>query len=171
MLCFDGDSAGQKAAVRAAMRALPHVAPGRSLGFVTLPPGQDPDDLIKASGRAAFDALLETPESLVERLWRHELDAEPLKTPEQKAGLRRRLMDHVGAIGDPDVRDQYRAEFLRRFEALTASQRKPWTPGPRGRFVPPPRPTSAAAKSARPHRPQPASSGAQCCRGWSVFRP
>jgi DNA primase len=148
LMCFDGDSAGQKAAVRAALRALPQVAPGRSLGFVTLPPGQDPDDLIKASGRAAFDALLETPESLVERLWRHELDAAPLNTPEQKAGLRRRLMDHVAAIGDPDVRDQYRTEFLRRFEALTGFQRRPWTPGRSGgRFVPPPRPASAAAKS------------------------
>ena len=48
ILCFDGDSAGQKAAVRAALRALPHVGPGRSLGFVTLPAGQDPDDLIRA---------------------------------------------------------------------------------------------------------------------------
>ena len=45
ILCFDGDAAGQKAAVRAALRALPHVGPGRSLGFVTLPAGQDPDDL------------------------------------------------------------------------------------------------------------------------------
>jgi DNA primase len=148
LMCFDGDAAGQKAAARAALRALPNIAPGRSLGFVTLPPGQDPDDIIKSSGRAAFDALLEAPETLVERLWRHELDAEPLKTPEQKAGLRRRLMDHVAAIGDPDVRDQYRTEFLRRFEALTGFQRKPWVPGRGGgRFVPPPRPTSSAARS------------------------
>ena len=51
ILCFDGDAAGQKAAVRAALRALPHVGPGRSLGFVTLPAGQDPDDLSAPSGR------------------------------------------------------------------------------------------------------------------------
>src|SRR3546814_3520816 len=53
ILCFDGDAAGQKAGVRAALRALPHVSPGRSLGFVTLPPGQDTDDLLRAKGRAA----------------------------------------------------------------------------------------------------------------------
>ncbi|MDP8914274.1 MAG: DNA primase, partial [Pseudomonadota bacterium] len=40
ILCFDGDAAGQKASLRAALRALPHVGPGRSLGFVTMPPGQ-----------------------------------------------------------------------------------------------------------------------------------
>ena len=49
LLCFDGDSAGQKAAMRAALRALPLLKPGHSLQFVTLPDGQDPDDLVKGS--------------------------------------------------------------------------------------------------------------------------
>ena len=86
-------------------------------------------------GRAAFQALLESPESLVDRLWRHERDAEPLGTPEQRAGLRRRLMDHVGTIQDADVREQYRFELLSRFNALTLPQqeRRPWTPGFGGR--------------------------------------
>jgi DNA primase len=146
LFCFDGDSAGQKAAVRAALRALPHVGPGRTLGFVTLPAGQDPDDLIRSRGRATFEALLDQPEALVDRLWRHELEAEPLRTPEQKAGLRRRLMDHVSTIADPDVRDQYRAELLRRFAELTPTFQRSWQ-GPRGRFTPSTRPTSAEAKA------------------------
>jgi DNA primase len=149
ILCFDGDSAGQKAAVRALLRALPHVGPGRSLGFVTLPPGQDPDDLIRSEGRGAIEALLEAPQSLVDRLWSHELNAEPLATPEQKAGLRHRLSDHVSAIQDPHVREQYRTELLGRFNALTAPPpRRPWTPGGpgKGRFVPH-RPVSDQAKA------------------------
>ncbi len=101
IFCFDGDAAGQKAAVRAALRALPGVGPGRSLSFATLPAGQDPDDLIRSRGREALEALLESPEPLVDRLWRHERDSEPLATPEQRAGLRRRLLDHVSAIADP----------------------------------------------------------------------
>jgi DNA primase len=150
LLCFDGDAAGQKAAVRAALRALPHVGPGRSLGFVTLPAGQDPDDVIRAGGRGALDVLLDQPESLVEKLWRHELEAEPLATPEQKAGLRRRLSDHASAIQDADVREQYRFELLKRFNDLTLPQRQwaarpPFRPG--GKFAPPPRPTSAEARS------------------------
>jgi DNA primase len=146
ILCFDGDPAGQKASVRAALRALPHVAPGRSLGFVTLPAGQDPDDVVRNGGRGAFEALLEQPEPLVDRLWRHELEAEPLRTPEQRAGLRRRLMDHVSVIADHDVRDQYRVEWLNRYSALNPPAQRPWA-GPRGRFVPPTRPASAAAKA------------------------
>lgn len=159
LMCFDGDTAGQKAGVRAALRALPHVGPGRSLDFVTLPAGQDPDDLIRAGGRAAFQALLDSPESLIDRLWRHERDAEPRTTPEQRAGLRRRLMDHVATIQDQDVREQYRHELLQRFNTLTLphQERRPWTPGPPrsgfaggrsgGRFPPPPRPTTEEAKA------------------------
>jgi len=146
-LCFDGDSAGQKAAIRAALRALPHVGPGRSLGFVTLPPGQDPDDLVRDKGRAALDDLLKAPDPLVERLWRHERAAEPLATPEQRAGLRKRLLDHVATIGDPDVRDQYRHDLLERFAALTRPPRAPWTPRQgwqKGK--PAPRPTSDSAR-------------------------
>ena len=147
ILCFDGDSAGRKAAVRAALRALPHVAAGRSLGFVTLPAGQDPDDLVRARGREALEALLDRPEPLVDRLWRHEIEAEPLATPEQRAGLRRRLMDHVAAIGDPDVRDQYRAELIGRFNASTRPPPRPWSPDRKqgaGRFAPPGRASDRA---------------------------
>ncbi len=147
ILCFDGDSPGQKAAVRAALRALPHVGPGRSLRFATLPPGEDPDDLVRSRGREALGALLDAAEPLVDRLWQHERDAEPLATPEQRAGLRRRLMDHAAAITDADVRDQYRAELLRRFTALTLPEtRRRWEPRS-SRFDPGPRPTSEEAKA------------------------
>ncbi|MEA3053002.1 MAG: primase [Sphingomonadales bacterium] len=149
IFCFDGDAPGQKAASRALLRALPHVGPDRSLGFVTLPAGQDPDDLVRAEGRAGMEALLEAPESLVDRLWQHEVNAEPLATPEQRAGLRHRLGEHVSTIQDPHVRDQYRTELLGRFNALTAPPpRRPWTPGAfgKGKFVPQ-RPVSAQAKA------------------------
>ncbi|WP_414899479.1 DNA primase [Sphingomonas flavalba] len=130
ILCFDGDSAGQKAAIRAAQRALPLLAPGRSLAFLTLPAGQDPDDLIRAGGAAAFEALLARPEALVDRLWRHALEDGELATPEQRAGLRRRLADMAAAIGDTDVRQQYQAEFRERFEARFLTRRR--DAGPRG---------------------------------------
>ena len=148
-LCFDGDAAGQKAAVRAALRALPYVGPGRSLGFVTLPPGQDPDDVVRAEGREGIEALLAEPEPLVDRLWRHESGSERLVPPEDRAGLKRRLLDHVSTIGDPEVRDQYRHELISRFNELTRPRREPWVPRAQwsktGKF-PPSRPTSPQAK-------------------------
>ena len=64
ILCFDGDAAGQRAAIRAAERALPLLRPGCSLQFVTLPAGLDPDDLIRREGRAGMERLLEQPRLL-----------------------------------------------------------------------------------------------------------
>jgi DNA primase len=122
IFCFDGDSAGEKAAVRAALRALPHLAPERTLRFVSLPAGQDPDDLIKSGGAAAMEKLLAEAEPLVDHLWRHEVAALPLDTPEARAGLKARLLDHTQAIGDPSVRQLYRDEWLRRFDALVRPQ-------------------------------------------------
>src|SRR4051812_35895010 len=155
ILCFDGDSAGQKAAIRAALRALPGLAPGRSLRFVTLPEGQDPDDLVRARGPAAFEALLEKPESLVDRLWGHEHAAEPLDTPEQRAGLKRRLMTHAETIADPDVRHEYQAEFRRRIDDLFARPQRDFTPRqftprkPGTKWVPPLPPATSQAKAVR----------------------
>ncbi|WP_404339341.1 DNA primase [Sphingomonas sp. MMS12-HWE2-04] len=117
LLCFDGDSAGQKAALRAAHRALPMLQPGRSLAFVTLPDGLDPDDLVRTKGAAAFEALLKAPQPLVDRLWQSEVAAEPLDTPEQRAGLKRRVMELADGIGDPNVKHEYIAEFRARIDA------------------------------------------------------
>lgn len=116
MLCFDGDSAGQKAAIRAALRALPLLQPGQSLQFITLPQGQDPDDLVKSGGAGAFERLADTAEPLVDRLWVHELASGPLATPEERAGLKQRLNELAQAIQQPDIRQQYREEYRRRFD-------------------------------------------------------
>jgi DNA primase len=138
ILCFDGDSAGRKAAIRAALRALPMLGPERTLRFIELPPGQDPDDLVRSAGREAFEALLANPEPLDARLWRHEAAEQALTTPEARAGLRQRLIDHAGTIGDPALRQLYRDQWLQRFEAEIAPKwRSGRTQAParsRGRF-------------------------------------
>ncbi|CAN5162936.1 DNA primase [soil metagenome] len=135
VLCFDGDSAGQKAAIRAAIRALPLLRPGHSLAFATLPPGQDPDDLVRAAGPQAFEAVLDRAEPLVERLWSHELAAAPLDTPEQRAGLKQRLNELTATIAHPDIRAHYTHIFRERHDALF------FTRPPRAQFNAQPRRT------------------------------
>ena len=127
ILCFDGDKAGQKAAIRAAQRALPMIAPGRTLRFALLPGGQDPDDLVKTGGASAVEAVFGQAISLDELLWRSEYEALPLDTPEARAGLRKRLGELAGTIQDRDVREQYQGEFRRRFdERFAAPTRRPF---------------------------------------------
>jgi DNA primase len=128
LLCFDGDAAGQSAAIRAARRALPMLTPGRSLAFVTLPAGQDPDDIVRAGGGPAFEALIANAVPLVDCLWSHELAAQPVRTPEQRAGLKARLAEIASAIQHGDVRAEYQAEFRRRFAARFNAARREWRP-------------------------------------------
>lgn len=49
-LCFDGDTAGQRAAWRTLEVSAPILNDGRQLKFLTLPDGHDPDSHIKAFG-------------------------------------------------------------------------------------------------------------------------
>ncbi|MBX7502639.1 DNA primase [Qipengyuania sp. YG27] len=132
ILCFDGDNAGQRAAMRAIARVLPMLRPAHSLAIVRMPAGKDPDDLIREKGVAAIEELLARPASLLDMLWEFEKAAAPLDTPEDKAGLKARLLDHVEAIQHPDIRALYKRELLERFSALAFPPRPPREFQPRG---------------------------------------
>jgi DNA primase len=60
IFCFDGDNAGREAAWRALQQALPLLEDGRSIRFLFLPEGQDPDTQVRAIGKDAFEASLKS---------------------------------------------------------------------------------------------------------------
>jgi DNA primase len=130
ILCFDGDAAGQNAAIRALRRALPLLQPGQSLRFATLPTGQDPDSLLRTGGRVAFEAVLGGARSLADTLWEFEVGGKPRDTPERLADIRARLLAHAQSIPDRMVRFEYETLFkarcdpwqLRRRTSLAASR-------------------------------------------------
>ena len=151
VLCFDGDAAGQRAAARAIVRALPLLRPGHSLKIAVLPDKLDPDDLIKQRGVAAMEDVLAAARPMVEVLWDIERAAGPVTTPEDKAGLKARLMAHVESIGDNDIKGLYRRDLLDRFGELAYPQRErpafqpgQRRPGPGGKWQPGPPPLPAA---------------------------
>jgi len=117
ILCFDGDKAGIRAAFRSIERALPLLRPGQSIRFAMLPDGQDPDDLIRASGPPAMQTVLNNAVPLVDMLWRREVEVEALDTPEAKAGLKSRLYKALDEIRNGDVKSLYKTELLARFDA------------------------------------------------------
>jgi len=54
VFCFDGDTAGKKAAWRALQSTLPSLKSGRDARFLFLPEGEDPDSLVRAIGAHEF---------------------------------------------------------------------------------------------------------------------
>ncbi|WP_172123731.1 MULTISPECIES: DNA primase [unclassified Devosia] len=118
VLCFDGDAAGQKAAQRAAEMVLPHLKPGQTVKIATLPEGQDPDDLIKAQGRAAFADVIERARSLSDVIWSLETGGLVPEAPEERAALQARLRERANSIGDSSVRFHYAQAFDERLKAF-----------------------------------------------------
>ncbi len=133
VLCFDGDSAGQRAADRALDMALPLLLPGKSLRFALLPAGQDPDDLLRSDGAQAVQAVIDAAQTMSDVLWGRALALNDRSTPEKKAQFERDLGAEIDRIGDPKVRQHYQSEMGARVSQLWGPAGEPRARG-RGAF-------------------------------------
>ncbi|MBN9138790.1 DNA primase [Phyllobacterium sp.] len=124
VLCFDGDQAGIKAAYRAIDLAMPALKPGRSLRFAVLPEGKDPDDLVKASGPQAFQAVLDDARPLADMLWTRETSGGVFDTPERRAELESRLKQMTALIADENVRRHYAQDVRDRIQQFFGSNQR-----------------------------------------------
>jgi len=125
ILCFDGDTAGQRAAGRAATNILPHLKPEKSLSFVLLPEGEDPDNLIKTKGVSAIKSLINVAVPLSEILWRISKVGYRIETPEDRAGFDKRLREMALLIEDKTVQKYYLDSFKQRLWEEFARRKKP----------------------------------------------
>jgi len=87
VFCFDGDAAGRKAAWRALENALPVLQDGKDARFLFLPDGEDPDDFVRARGKAAFEAAVAGAMPLSEYLVAELTVRHPPGTAEGRAAL------------------------------------------------------------------------------------
>jgi DNA primase len=111
ILCFDGDSAGRKAAERAAHRAIPVLRPGKQLRIALLPAGKDPDDIVRQQGREAFERLLAGALPLASFLYAAEREKIDPSRPEQRAALRSRLEELARSCADRFVAEEFARSF------------------------------------------------------------
>lgn len=113
--CFDGDSAGVRAAVRSVDRVLPILKPGYSLKYAFLPDKQDPDEYLKAHGREGFLKVVNDTMPLKDLLWKKNIDLMPtLQTPEQKALFEKNIREEVAKIADETVKGYYAQDMQER---------------------------------------------------------
>ena len=129
ILCFDGDSAGQKAAFRALDLALPLLEPGHSLRFAFLPDGKDPDDLLRSQGADAVKSVVSQAQGLADVLWARALSLNDRGSPERKAAFERDLRFQVATIKDESVRRHYLDDLRNRFQTLWRGPQTNWSRG------------------------------------------
>lgn len=133
-LCFDGDNAGRRAASRAAERALPLLRAGKSLRFLALPSGEDPDSLIRSRGAEAIRRVLELARPLSDVVWDMETEGKAADTPERRASIQKAVELRVAEIADPMVRDYYRTDMRNRLNRIRRPDTPAWRPSERRPF-------------------------------------
>ncbi len=124
LVCLDGDQAGIRAMQRVAQMALPLINEGKSLAFLPLPAGEDPDSLVRKEGAENFLKRLENPIGLSDVIWEYEHQKTDLNTPEKRAGLESRLMQQFARIKNQQVAKHYRKEFWEKMRALDDAKRR-----------------------------------------------
>ncbi len=105
VFCFDGDRAGRAAAWRALGNALPEARDGRTLRFLFLPEGQDPDSIVGQEGRVAFEARLADALPLSEYLVSELATKHDLAHADGRAGFSAAAMPLVAQVPDGVFRD------------------------------------------------------------------
>jgi DNA primase len=133
ILCFDGDNAGLRAAVRAVEHALPLLTPAQTLRVITITGAKDPDELIRQSGKSAFDALLKQAQPMIDVLWNLTLKDRRLRTPEERGAFAAALKQRVNQIKDDTLRELYRSEFKKRIDDAFGWKPKNFAQGQGGR--------------------------------------
>jgi len=131
IFCFDGDSAGFRAADRAMDNALELMADGLHIQFLMLPEGEDPDSLIRKEGAEAFRQRIEQATPFSRYLFDRQSEGLDLQLPEHRGELRARAEPLLNRMPRSTLREAMWQEMLR-----LCGGRKPWqrdTFGNRGR--------------------------------------
>ena len=123
ILCFDGDNAGKSAALKALIRALPLLEPGKTLRLMLLPSGQDPDDVLRQQGPDAFADMIRQSISFLDALWGGMTENLDLTDPAVRAAFWQDIRNHIRQISHPQMRAALGDEVENRISSMRAASR------------------------------------------------
>ena len=110
VLCYDGDEAGQKAAVKAGLMLAPR---GIVCKILKLPPKEDPDSYVRQVGSEAFSEIINNTVDFIPFL---ESLINPLRlTPARRSEAVRRLLEQLGDFSDPVIEEMFLSDLSRIF--------------------------------------------------------
>ncbi len=95
VLCFDGDSAGQKAVVRTIKIILPILDGNKKLRILTLEHGKDPDDYIKEYGLDNFTNSLKKSQSVLDFIINYIINNKDVSKAECKSEIVENLKEFL----------------------------------------------------------------------------
>lgn len=128
VFCFDGDTAGYRAADRAMENALELLTDGIHLQFLMLPDNEDPDTLVRKEGAEAFERRVSGAKPLSRYLFDRMQEGLDLTLPENQGELRSRVEPLLNRMPKGSLRNAMWQEMMR-----LCQPPRPWQNNTKGR--------------------------------------
>ncbi len=109
--CFDGDNAGQKAAMRACILVLPFLRDNSDVRFAFISGGKDPDEILKNQGESAMKKIIDNSVPLVDFLWDCVNKNYLTNTPNGRTQAEKFLKDCLSKITDKILQNEIEQEY------------------------------------------------------------
>ena len=127
--CFDGDNAGQKAAVRACTLVLPFLRDNSDVKFAFVSGGKDPDEILKKYGADAMKKIIDNATPLIDFLWEFANKNFLINTPGGRAQAEKYLKDCTSKITDKIFQNEIESEYNnRKFNQWHKWKQQKYTP-------------------------------------------
>ena len=111
VFCFDGDNAGQKAAMRACVLVLPFLRDNSDVRFAFVSGGKDPDEILKTHGETAMRKIIDESVSLIDFLWNSVNKNYLINTPGGRTQADKFLKDCLSKITDKVLQNEIEQEY------------------------------------------------------------
>ncbi|MGB2144911.1 MAG: DNA primase [Porticoccaceae bacterium] len=152
VFCFDGDSAGRRAASRSLDIALPEMRDGVTAKFLFLPEGEDPDTMVRNLGAEKFQTQIQNATPLSEFLFEEMAEGIDIETGEGKAKLSKLIAPKINQI-PAGVFKQLMLEELSRKTSIAVDDLKTYV-------------GSHATKASQPIEPSPTYNEESSSQNW-----
>jgi DNA primase len=111
VFCFDGDNAGQKAAIRACGLVLPFLRETSDIKFAFVTGGKDPDEILKNHGESAMRKIIDNATPLIDFLWDSVNKNYLVNTPGGRTQAEKFLKDCLSKIQDKIFQNEIEQEY------------------------------------------------------------
>jgi len=125
IICFDGDTAGLRAANKVVELSLGKITTTKHVSFVMLPNNFDPDDVISKKGSKYMEYIIHGRKPLSEMIWMLEAPSSlSAKSPEVLSKVETNLNKYLDHIHDKIVVKNFKRFFLDQLWQLTKRPKK-----------------------------------------------
>ena len=121
IICLDGDSSGQKAALRAAERLFPLMKADFNIYFLTLPEKLDPDSYVNQKGKESFLRLADNKIDIHNFLWNSYYQVVDKNNPHSLTLFEKKIRALCKEVKDKTLAKYFLDSFTQRINELTPS--------------------------------------------------